>query len=74
MDAFSAYVAGRLRAMADDVSWRAYVAEALRLAPQGMTLATRWADERWGAPAADDVDPEEVVAEVIRSGGLEVIG
>lgn len=74
MDAFAAYVAGRMRAMADDLSWRAYVAECLRLAPQGMTLSERWADGLFGAPTAEDIDPQEIFESVIRDGGLEVIG
>lgn len=66
----TALCADRLR----EAAYRTYVTDSLRLAPQGMYKARRWADLMEASATADDGrTAEEIVAHVIESGGLEEV-
>lgn len=71
---FCRYVLARDRAHTVEESYRVYVAESLRLAPQGKCLGTPWADllKRSLSPA-DPRSGEEIAADVLSGIGLEVV-
>lgn len=75
---FLCYVRARDRAHARDEVWRAYVVEALRLAPQGRCLTRSYGEAlsrvMGPAPREDRRDGDEIAADVIERMGLEVTG
>lgn len=75
---FLCYVRARDRAHARDEAWRAYVSEALRLAPQGRCLTRSYGEVLSRvmdpAPREDRRSGDEIAADVIGRIGLEVTG
>lgn len=75
---FLCYVRARDRAHAREEAWRAYVSEALRLAPQNKCLTRSYGEVlsrvMGPAPREDRRSGDEIAADVIGRIGLEVTG
>lgn len=69
--AFSRYFLARLGSVSEELSWRSYVADALREAPSGRYPSLRWAETIKPAHA-DGRSGDEIAADVIKKLGLEV--
>ena len=53
------------------LSWRAYMAESLRLIPQNQCIRARWIDGILNtAPARDCADPMDIAGQVIQAVGI----
>lgn len=66
-----ACVRARVAEDEERLSWRAYVAESLRLAPQNLCLTARWIGSIIPtAPTKDTGDPVEIVQHIMQSAGL----
>lgn len=74
MHPFFCYLDARDRAHSRDEAFRVYVAESLRLAPQGRALAKPYAEVVASLGERPDTRTgEEIAADVITRLGLEVI-
>lgn len=58
--------------LSDETVFRVYVAEALRIAPQGGHLEAKYWDLIHPTPKEPDPDPDKMAAEIIRKAGLKI--
>lgn len=66
---FVRYFEARMREEADEMVFRTYVAESMRLGPQGKFLKVRWHDL---VRPPKRQDPNEILADVADRGGLTI--
>ena len=66
-----ACVRARVDRDAEELSWRAYVAESLRLIPQRQHLRDRWVDGVLHKAAAPEADPVRIAEHIISAAGLK---